>query len=473
MNIVEAIFEKADKGAIALKHGDATLCYGDLLTLVHKVAAVLAVEPQARVGLSCPNGFDHVILSLAVLKSGGVLVPIPSELALPEQQHLVDKTRLHAVLSTPGQDWQGREGARTRGVCEGIDFALSSEVADLDVTIGFEEAILNQVNPGLIRFSSGTTGKSKGVVLSHQTLLARVQACNAGLGIGPGDRVIWMLPMAHHFAVSIVLYLLHGATTVIVDSHLGEDVYNELIAAQGTVLYAAPFHYAMLAGYPGASPVPSLRLAVSTASALAQATADQFQKAFGLPLCQGFGIIEAGLPILNQCQASEKPESIGRPQKAFAVSLREPDAEGSGELLLRGPGLFDAYLDPWQPREVVLNDGWFATGDLARKDVESDLFLCGRLKSVINVAGLKCFPEEIEAVLDQHPDLKESRVYALPHPQMGSVPAAEVVPADSDNPPKPMSISKFCKAHLAQYKIPMRYQMVDKVERTASGKIKR
>jgi len=305
-------------------------------------------------------------------------------------------------------------------------------------------------------------------VLSHETLRDRVVAGNAGLGIGPGDRVIWILPMAHHFAVSIILYLLHGATTVIERSHLGEDVFAALERHRGTVIYASPFHYALLASCPAARPVPSLRLAVSTAAALPAATAEKFLERFGLPLTQALGIIECGLPILNRASAAQKPESIGRPQPAYAAEIR-----GSGDLYVRGPGFADAYLAPWMTRDAILDDGWFHTGDQARIDAGGDIFLVGRSHSVINVGGMKCFPEEVEAALDEHPDVRESRVSALPHPTFGSVPVAEIVPADPAAPPRIPALVAHCRARLSNYKLPVKYTFVAALPRTPSGKIQR
>jgi long-chain acyl-CoA synthetase len=155
------------------------------------------------------------------------------------------------------------------------------------------------LNPAFIRFSSGTTGTSKGIVISHESLLARVTAANRGLRIGPEDRVVWILPMAHHFAVSIMLYLLHGATTIIENSHLAEDVLNAGTKHGGTVLYGAPFHHALLATEGSGRAWPTLRLAVSTAATLPLATAQAFDQRYGVALSQGLGIIEVGLPLLN------------------------------------------------------------------------------------------------------------------------------------------------------------------------------
>lgn len=470
MNIVGEIFNRCDPAATALVEGDIAVSYGFLHERVEAAASALSASQflprHARVGISIPNGIDHIVWSLAVLQAGGVLVPIPGELAMPERMTLAVTTALHCVISTPGQPWEAGAEAVELGGTAMLHGGFNHSAL-------FNEAALNALNPALIRFSSGTTGRSKGVVLSHETLLARVTACNSGLSIGPGDRVLWLLPMAHHFAVSIILYLLHGATTVLAQSHLGEDLLSELAQSRATVIYASPFHHSLLASSASAGPLPHLRLAVSTAAALSASVAEKWLGVFGLPLTQGLGIIEGGLPLLNLRHAVDKPLSVGQPQAGFEVAIRDADERGIGELMLRGPGFFDAYLDPWQPRDQVLDDGWLATGDLGSVDPDGCVTLAGRLKSVINVAGLKCFPEEVEAVLNQHPGVLESRVHGRPHGEMGMIPAARII---LENPAVPLhrsSLLAHCRKHLAAYKVPLEITVVEELPRTASGKLKR
>ena len=467
LNIVDEIFRRADRAVVAIISGDRTLTFGELELLVHQSSAELGTDGAQRVGLLCPNGIHHIVWSLAVLRCGGVLVPVAGELSHPERDQLVQTTALNVVLTAGGKEWH-RPAVTSRALDVAEIPAVLHGGLRGSVVANFEEASLAALNPALIRFSSGTTGKRKGVVLSHDALLARVTACNAGLRIGPGDRVIWTLPMAHHFAVSIVLYLLHGATTVLEDSHLAADVYRALTTHGGTVLYGSPFHYALLAGYEEGKPCASLRLAVSTAAALPRAVAEQFRARYGLPLSQGMGIIEMGLPVLNTTRAENKPESVGIPQPAFEYRI---DAEG--ELQLRGPGMFDAYLSPWTPRAEVLHDGWFSTGDLARADEDSFLYLVGRKISVINVGGMKVFPEEVEAILCQHSGVAEARVVGMPHATFGAVPVAEIVPHDPGAAPKPMELTQLCRRELSNYKVPMKYTIVSELPKTPSGKLRR
>jgi len=445
MNIVEEIHRRADRSAIALIAGDRHLTYGQLFDLADTAAARLAKSAAARIGLDCPNGIDHVVLALAIVRAGKVLVPIASELVGRERDRVIRETGVGAVLDGAG------------------------EVREVPVgDLAFDEAKLAALNPAFIRFCSGTTGRSKGIILSHESLLARVTAANRGLRIGPADRVVWILPMAHHFAVSIMLYLLHGATTVIESSHLAEDVLNAGITHRGTILYGAPFHHALLAADASGRAWPALRLAVSTAATLPLATAHAFDRRFSIPLCQGMGIIEVGLPLLNLDQPREKPTSVGRPLPGYAA-----EARGEGELWLRGPGMLDAYLVPWRTRAEITADGWFRTGDLARIDEDGDIYLLGRSHSVINVAGLKCFPEEVEAVLRELPDVKQVRVIGKENARVGAVPVAEIVPADFAAPPKTSALIAHCRRSLASYKIPLEFRIVASIPLTPSGKVQR
>jgi len=446
MNIVERIFRNADRQAVALIGEGEEVTYGRLMEMAHAAAQRIGASLAARVGLDCPNGIAHVVLALAIVRAGKCLVPLASELSHRERERVIRETGVGAIVDEKGE-------------------IREVTVAD---ELGFDEQALAALNPAFIRFSSGTTGTSKGIVLSHESLFERVTAANRGLGIGPADRIVWILPMAHHFAVSIMLYLLHGATTIIENSHLAEDVLSVATKHRGTVLYGAPFHHALLAAEGSGRAWPALRLAVSTAATLPLATARAFDERYGLPLTQGLGIIEVGLPLLNLQRAREKPVSVGRPLPDYTAEVR-----GDGELFLRGPGMFDAYLQPWRTRAEVLEDGWFRTGDLARVDDDGDIHLLGRSHSVINVAGLKCFPEEIEAVLCEVPEVRRARVFGKANPRFGAVPVAEIVPRDPANPPKISALAAYCRANLARYKVPVEFKLVESVPLTPSGKIQR
>ncbi|MCW1886871.1 AMP-binding protein [Luteolibacter flavescens] len=463
MNLIEEIARRHDPATLAVVSGDRRVTYGDLFRHAREISArIPAIGRIPRIGLQCPNGVSYIVLSMGVLLAGGCLVPLAEELTDAERSEIVATTALDFILAADDLPWHGPEEVLLTAESDGTPWTLH-RCAPL--TPEFPEDGFQALNPAFIRFSSGTTGTSKGVVLSHETLLARITGANDGLCIGTQDRVLWMLPMAHHFAVSIVLYLYFGATTVLEHSAMREDILATAEKHAATVIYGSPFHFAMLSGDKGGFMWSSLRLAVATAAALPETTARAFEQRFHKPLTQGLGIIEVGLSVLNLDAASEKPMSLGKPMPAYEVALRDD------EFHVRGPGLLDAYLVPWNPDP--LDDGWFASGDLVRRDEDGHLFLMGRKKSLINVAGMKVFPEEVERVLNEHPAVTRSRVHGREHAQMGQVPVADIIPADPALPPKPVDLQRHCKAVLSTYKVPMVFKMVETLPLTASGKLKR
>ncbi|MCU0750282.1 MAG: acyl--CoA ligase [Akkermansiaceae bacterium] len=476
MNIVEKIAMRASAERWALVADDVEMSYGELLEQSSRMAEWLKSCPgfenssHPRIGLACVNGVEYIILALAILKAGACLVPVADELAGPEREELIERTALCGLVLGSTTEWRRDEA---------VSHAPSSTAAWLPLEARHldHETPFAKLDPAFIRFSSGTTGRSKGVVLSHVKLEERIAAANAALHIGPGDRVLWMLPMAHHFAVSIILYLYHGACTVIGTSHLATEVLATAERTKATVIYGSPFHYSLLAADKSGFSWPSLRLAVSTAAPLTASVAAAFQKRFAKPLVQGFGIIEIGLPLLNTGDAADAPTAVGRPLPAFDVELRGDEGlpvkpESIGELWIRGPGMFDAYLSPWQPLDDVCVDGWFATGDLAEMDAAGRVFIRGRKKSVINVSGMKVFPEEVEALMEKHPSVARCRVQGLHHEVLGTVPVADVILKQGEALDS-RALILWCRKSLSAYKVPVKVRQVDALELTASGKLRR
>jgi long-chain acyl-CoA synthetase len=465
VNIVDQIALRASAERPAIVADGVSLSFGELFEQVSMAASWLERcqgfrrNGVPRVGLACENGVNYIVLALAILKAGGCLVPLADELTETERQEIITRTGLCGVISGEGETWQQATWS-------------AQETPTLE-----NEDEFSALDPAFIRFSSGTTGRSKGIVLSHAKLRDRIVAANAALEIGPSDRVLWMLPMAHHFAVSIVLYLYHGACTVLGKSHLAEQVLETARATRATVIYGAPFHYALLAANKGDYAWPDLRLAVTTAAPLSMEIANGFRNRFGKSLVQGLGIIEIGLPLLNTGGAGDSPMSVGRPLPAFDVELRDqeglPVAVGRvGELWIKGPGMFDAYLSPWQTLAEICVDGWFATGDLAETDAAGRVYLRGRKKSVLNVNGMKVFPEEIEGVIEKHPAVLRCRVKGLSHAVLGTVPVTEVILREG----KALAARElvgWCRQSLSIYKVPVQVKFVTELPLTASGKVRR
>lgn len=460
MNIVEEIFRRCNPNAVAVIEKGVGYTYKQLDELTSEIAQDISKKNTnglyARIGLRCRDGYNYVALALGILRANACFVPIASEITDLEQETLVVSLNLNAVITGEGLRYY---------VYDPIDCKEPKWKRQFD-----------SLNPALIRFSSGTTGESKGVLLSHETLIERITAANVGLKIGANDRVLWVLGMSHHFAVSILLYLWNGAAIVLPESHLAGDLLTVAKAHHVSVLYASPFHYILLTAGNDKIHWPTLRLAISTTASLPEDVARRFTEASGIHPAQALGIIEVGLPFININEPEKRPTSIGKPQSDFEVLLISDDGNPSpigqpGELFVKGPGIFDAYIEPWKNKdELLLDGGWFSTGDLAVADKEGYYYLKGRIKSVINIGGMKFFPEEVEKVICMHSSVEEARVFSRQHPHFGSIPIAEVVVSSDIRSAEILSI---CRRHLARYKIPAEIVFVESIPKTPSGKILR
>ena len=460
MNLTEFLDRTASNwpDKTALIEGDRAVSYVELVENTLALAAQLRklqLSSACRVGICFPNSVNYVALTFALWRINAVVVPIPTECTEEELSSIATTMQLEAILS---------RNARSQSVSLGPDVFFTRLTPALPPDN-------HGLNLAFIRFTSGTTSARKGVALCHETIGDRVLAANQALRIGPADTVMWCLPMAHHFLVTIVLYLSQGATIVLARHVLSRPFLEAANRWQGTVLYAAPFHYSMLARDSSGAKLNSVRLAVSTTCSLPQEVAVSFQQRFGLPLSQALGVIELGLVCVNVDDSTARWDSVGRPLPKYAVNIRNPDDDGYGEVVVSGPGVFDAYTNPWTSRDDLMPDGWFNTGDIGRVDPQGYLYLAGRKTAVINLAGRKVFPEEIEAVLNRHPAVRESRAYGAAHPHLGEVVEAEVVLRDATTTD---TLRDFCRGHLSPDKVPSRFHVVQIIPKTTvTGKIRR
>jgi acyl-CoA synthetase (AMP-forming)/AMP-acid ligase II len=430
----------------------------------------LGVRAGQGIGVRARNGRGFVIGALAALGCGAVIMPIHHQMKPDELSDMLTQAPLCAIIDDgSGGAELGKTIALEGPGANGLRFTRI-ENSQPPLAPGLPDA-------AFVRFTSGTTGAAKGVVLTHRDVLERTRAANSGLGLTQTDKVLWVLPMAYHFYVSIILYLEVGATVIVSADYLAGSLLETAAKHQATFLYITPMHVRMLnSDQSGRELPPSLRRVMSVSAKLHPQTALDFLVKFHVPVSQGYGIIEVGLPIQNITEATEHPEAIGRPVDGFDARIVDenmkllPEGE-TGQLALRGPGMFSGYLNPPRSRAEVLRDGWFLTGDLAHRDSGGRIVLDGRTTSVIHVAGHKVFPEEVAAVLDHHPAVLRSRICARPHPQMGEAIHAEVQlrPGQAGTSE---DIIAFCRRRLSSQKVPATLEIVAEISTTSSGKVR-
>jgi len=451
------------------------LTYAELVANGRRLADDLVragIRPAWRVGMIVPQGAGFIETALAILAAGACMVPIADDHPASTIADIVRRAHLHALVE--GEPSNLRVTMLAGPGAEGAPYATTPLADDA-------EAAFAATGPAYLRFTSGTTSERKGVVIGHARILERLEAANRGLGIGADDRVLWLLPMAHHFVVSILLYLRYGATILLPSSSLAPAMLDLATRERATVLYASPYHMKLLSKDPGSARLDTLRLTISTAEGLRADIAEAFSARYGLPIVQALGIMEVGLPVMNTASAGSKPDALGRPQPAYEVWLRADDGtpakgdspDASGEICIRGPGLLDAYLDPWTPASRIVEPDGFRTGDQGWFDADGDLRLAGRRAARINMAGMKFFCEEVEAVLDSHPAVERSRVSAKQHPHLGELPVAEIVLAPGASAPAPKELALFCRERMAGYMVPRSFDVVAELPMTPTGKLAR
>ena len=452
MDIVSLIRQRAKEQphqpALRIEDSDETLTYSELVRRAENCSTQLferGCRPEERCGLIVANPKEFLVSALGILASGLCIAPMGTFLPEEEKDYAIKAAGLHWLLE-----------ANQRLIR--MPFATAVDDAD--------DKAFRGCSPAYVRFTSGSTGRRKGVLLGHQTILNRLNAANEVLRITPKDKIWFALPMADHFVVSILLYLSRGATVVISESSTGWETTARL--GQPTILYGAPEYYQELTRSDVES-LDSVRLAISTTAPLLPQTATDFSVRFRKNLNPALGIIEVGLLTLNT--DAHKSGSVGAAMPAYKVTLvgedgRVVETGETGELHVSGPGLFDAYLAPWRPLRALVRDNGFPTGDFARQDKDGYLYLLGRGKNRLQVDGLQFFCEEVETALNTLPGIRESRVFVDPDSRKL---AAEVVgPVDKTDRLERLLLEQFDAR-----KVPRIFRVVDRLPRTPNGKIRR
>jgi acyl-coenzyme A synthetase/AMP-(fatty) acid ligase len=424
------------------------LTYAELIRRADGIAEWLCTRgcrPGERCGLGAVDGPEFLQSALGMLSAGLCVAPIASSLPASEKDRAINAAGLQWLLQS------NRELLR---------FPFAHAVDNRN------DEDFRACNPAYIRFTSGTTGAGKCVLLGHKAILDRLDAANAVLRIGPQDTIWFGLPMSDHFVASILLYLSRGAK--VVTATRGEEWGMLAEKYRPTVLYGSPDFYHFL----NRSEIFSLewvRLAISTTTPLSAEVAEEFWRRFRKDINPALGIIEAGLLTLNT--NPNKIGSVGPAMPAYIVSLigengRPVELNQIGELYVSGPGLLDAYLAPWRPIRGLLNDYGFATGDFAWLDKDGYLFLAGRGRNRLRIDGIQFFCEEVESVLNSLPGIQESRVYIDAKSKLLS---AEIVGS-----PEPVErLPELLMGKIDQRKVPKSFFLVDVLPRTANGKLRR
>jgi acyl-CoA synthetase (AMP-forming)/AMP-acid ligase II len=334
-----------------------------------------------------------------------------------------------------------------------------------------------------ILYTSGTTGRAKGVQLTVHGMLWIVAACWAPItDLSERDTVLSPLPLFHSYALSISVLgiLATGATEHIMEKFSTSEAVKLLKSGEYTYFPGVPtmFHYLLQAARAEKDvKFPKLRLCVSAGAIMPATLNREFEGHVHVPLLDGYGITETSTMVtMNWPSGGRVLGSCGLPVPGLAVRVLDP-ASGrdvavgeEGELIVRGPNVMPGYHNKPEETRNALRDGWYHTGDLARSDENGFLTITGRLKELIIRGGQNIAPAEIEEVVNTFEAVLDCAVVGIPHEHLGEVPALFVVPRPGKTVETELLLA-HCKVHLSAYKVPHTVQLIGEIPRTGSGKI--
>jgi acyl-CoA synthetase (AMP-forming)/AMP-acid ligase II len=452
----------------AIESGDRVITYGALGGWVDAVAANLQAAGIASgdvVGVMLPDCAEHLVVLLALARAGAVMVAIDGSLPEAERQRALAGATPRAVIA-PGA---------VAAVGNLPHLALGRLL--LRPGVPFRRPALAADHPLMIVQSSGTTGTPKAFVWSHARMLVQTHRHRDCLGLDWRDRYLALVRMTFFWQRELCLILFGlGATIVVNRASTLDGAAAQANAARITLLAATPSHLAHLLDLPaGPQPLfPSLRVLLVGSAPLAHQRRLEVRRRLTPNFYEQLGTNEAGLLVLGTpANQDARPEAIGR--VVAGVEAQVVDAEGRplppgavGLVGFRGAGFPTGYVDDPAATAGAFRDGWFYPGDLAAIDAAGFFHFRGRADDIINNDGVKFYPIEVETALLAHPAVIEAAVVGWPHDRLGQVAVAFLV---TRQPLAAAALDRHCRRHVAGFKVPHWFVTVDRLPRTASGKV--
>lgn len=532
----EPLFAMLDEAArkhprrVAVRFANTRLRYRRLHALSETIAANLrnaGVKPGDRVAVMLPNLPQTVAIYFGILKAGGIVVmtnPLYKQAELTHHfadcgaRHLIALDRLWPVLS-PLVQQLGLSHLWYTGVEDGLTFPLSwaylfktrnerraytpdcgdhhgcsvrrwKDLARGRIRYSRPYDELDPDETALLQYTGGTTGVSKGCMLTHRTMLANIRQIETLLpGVGRDVEVfLGVLPYFHVYGLTLCLNFAVrvAATLAPLPRFDPAEVLHTIEKLRPTIFPGAPSVYMALMQQKrfATTDVTSLRYCVSGSAPMPLAWLERFERETGSVLLEGYGLTEAS-PVthVNPLTRKRKPGTIGLPLPG--TDARVVDAEGGacdvppgkrGELIIRGPQVMTGYWNRPEETASTIRDGWLYTGDIAVMDEEGYFSIVDRKKDMVLTGGYNVYPREIDEVLTAHPGVREGVAVGVPSRTRGEQLAAYVVlhPAANDNtPPTPAELIAWCRERLANYKVPRRVIVREELPKTLVGKVLR
>ncbi|HVW09209.1 MAG TPA: AMP-binding protein [Bryobacteraceae bacterium] len=443
---------------IALEFAGRTFTFGDIDGRANRMAALFrarGLETGDRLCIYLPNCLELIDIYLACVRLGVIFVPINILYRDREILHILGDAKPRAVIAA-----QEMPGDVPVWRVESLDPPASAEPV---------RAALDGDTPAALVYTSGTTGVSKGAILTHNNFAANAVNLTACWSISASDRFLLALPLFHVHALGNGLHcwLLSGCRMRLLERFEHAKAVNEFLMFRPTLFFGVPTVYVRLLDFPpdAAREIGSfMRLFVSGSAPLSSQVFEEFRAKFGHAILERYGMTETLMNISNPYQGERRAGTVGLPLPGVSVRIVE------NEIQLRGPNVFAGYWRREEATRAAFDDGWFRTGDIGEVSTDGYYSLRGRKGDLIISGGFNIYPREIEEFLAEQEEIAEAAVVGAPDRLRGEVPIAYIV---TRGVIEAHDLDARCRARFASFKIPRAFLAIDKLPRTALGKVQK
>jgi len=459
----------------------ATLSFGEVAARSRRMAGVLAARGLCagdRLVVQLANRVEILDLFLACLRLGAIFVPVNVLYREREVAHIVSDAEPTGVVTTEGQAGLVPAGTPVWDVAELVGEAGGRPADTADPSAPAGSGTPRDGKPAAIVYTSGTTGRAKGAVLTHGNLAANARALVEAWRITVADRYLAVLPLFHVHGLGngVCSWLASGCRMRLVERFEGSKAEALFEEFRPTLFFGVPTIYGRLLELPDEAARRiggRTRLFVSGSAPLPAPVFEAFRAKFGHAILERYGMTETLMTMSNPYDGERRPGTVGRPLPGVDVRIVGEDgldvAEGAtGELLVRGPAVFPGYWRRPEATAAAFADGFFRTGDLAERSGDGYVTLRGRLSDLIITGGFNVYPREIEEVLLEQPGVREAAVVGVPDERRGERPVAYFA-GDADE----AGLEAACRRQLASFKVPAAFVRVEALPRNALGKVQK
>jgi long-chain acyl-CoA synthetase len=486
-----------DPGKVAVMLDDYRLRYAEVNGAANKVANALVklgVQPGDKVAIMLPNTPHFPICYYGILKAGATVVPLNVLFKQNEVQYHLEDSDAVALIAWEGFAGEAAPGFRRAESCHNLIVVQApGSTAELpEGATGFNQLLADNApafdtvqrmpdDTAVILYTSGTTGRPKGAELSHFNMFFNAMICTEKLlGLNSDDVLLATLPLFHSFGQTCVMNvaMFLGATMTMLPRF--EPVKAaEIIQRDKVTLFAGvPTMYFYLLNHPEVAKfdLSSLRRCVSGGASMPVEVMHAFNNKHNVTILEGYGLSETSpVASFNHLDRPAKPGSIGTPLWGVQMEVMDPEGRPAplgelGEIVIRGHNVMKGYYKRPEASAESIRDGWFHTGDLAKKDADGYYFIVDRVKDMIIRGGFNVYPREIEEVLYAHPAVAEAAVIGVPDQALGEEIKA-VVALKPGQSATDQELMEYCKERLAAYKYPRSVEFRESLPKTATGKI--